>query len=161
VVNEEEEDSGFLATWRGRVALGIAGVAALVLVCLGWRLMRSDQVRVYPAHGQALFAGKPIPSASVQFDPVWTKDPSFPRPRATVRDDGSFVVGTYGQDDGAPPGEYRVAVQWLVKAEKTEAEGGALPRNVLPPKYGKFETSGLTVTIDERENTLPPFQLRR
>jgi hypothetical protein len=161
VANDEEEDPGFLGSWKGRAVLGLAGAAAVVLVCFGWRLLSSDHVRVYPAHGQALLSGKPIPNASIQLDPVWTKDPGFPRPRATVQDDGSFVVGTYGRDDGAPAGEYRVAVQWLVKADKAEVEGGALPRNVLPPKYGKFDTSGLTVMIEERENTLPALQLKR
>jgi hypothetical protein len=36
-----------------------------------------------------------------------------------------------------------------------------LPQSILPPKYGKFETSGLTVQIHEGENSLPALQLRR
>jgi hypothetical protein len=53
-------------------------------------------------------------------------------------------------------------VQWLVKKEKKdEVEGGALPVNVLPSRYGKFETSGLTVVIQEGDNDIPALQLNR
>jgi hypothetical protein len=107
------------------------------------------------------FAGKPTPGATILIEPLETKEPVFPLPRATVEEDGSFVLGTYAKGDGVPAGEYRVAVQWLMKPNTKEVEGGALARNVLPPKYGKFETSGLTVQIEPRENDIPPLQLKR
>ena len=79
---------------------------------------------------------------------------------ALVKDDGSFVLGTYGKEDGAPPGEYRVSVQWLVQTQKIETEGNPLPRNLLPARYGNFETSGLDVQIQQGENVLPALQLK-
>jgi hypothetical protein len=95
------------------------------------------------------------------FEPVWTNNPVFPLPRATVKDDGSFVLGTYKKEDGAPAGEYRVSVRWLVKLKKEEVEGGALPVNVLPSRYSKSETSGLTAVIQEGDNDIPGLQLNR
>src|SRR5262249_26962857 len=66
--------------------------------------------------GQAFFRDQPIPKAAVVLDPVWTKEPSFPRPKGVVGDDGSFALSTYGQEDGAPEGEYRVILTLFVVA---------------------------------------------
>jgi tetratricopeptide (TPR) repeat protein len=160
-LENDEEETGFLGRWKIPVVLGAAGAVALVLVCLGLWFRRSDHVRVYPAHGRVVLEGKPIPHASIRLDPVWTKAPLFPKPHAIVQEDGSFALGTYGKEDGAPAGEYRVSVQWLVKSEKTDYEGGALPQNHLPPRYANFETSGLKVQIQEGETAIPVIQLKR
>jgi len=159
---QEESDSSFLDTLRKPYVLGTLGIAAAVLILLGFRYFRSDHVRLYPAHGRATFEGQPMPGALIMLEPVGMKDPPFPQPRATVNDDGSFVLGTYGKGDGVPPGEYRATVLWMLKmTNKQEIEGGALPKNVLPTRYSKFDTSGLTVQIGEGDNDIPAFQLKR
>jgi hypothetical protein len=111
-------------------------------------------VRVYPAEGLASLDGKPIPNASLFLHPVGAHGAQVPRPRAVLRADGSFVLGTYRSDDGAPAGEYKVTVEWF----GTSAPGG-LPRNQLPPRYSRADTSGLTVRITEGKNQLPPLKL--
>jgi tetratricopeptide (TPR) repeat protein len=158
---EEKGETNFLDYLRKPYVLGAVGIAALVLICLSFSFARTDQIRVFPAHGRALLGGKPMPGALIVLEPVWTKDPAFPRPRATVKEDGSFVLGTYKKEDGAPAGEYRVSVQWLLKTKKQEVEGGALPVNVLPSRYSKFETSGLTAVIQAGDNNIPAFQINR
>lgn len=148
---------------RKRRALGIGiSVAAMIAVAVFYWFHRPVHIAVYPAHGQIYFEGKIIPNAALRFDPVWTKDPVFPRPHAIVREDGTFVVGTYTTKDGAPAGEYRVSVQLMMKPNaNADSEGGKLPQNVLPPRYANFDTSGLTVQIQEGDNALPPLQLKR
>jgi hypothetical protein len=159
---EEEEEAGFLDHLRKPRVLGALGTAAVALICLGFYFTRTERVRVVPAHGRAVLGGKPMPGALIVLQPTWTKEPVFPQPRAVVNDDGSFVLGTYNKDDGAPVGEYRVSVQWLVKrVQREEVEGSTLPTNVLPPRYGKFDTSGLTAVIQEGDNDIPAFQLTR
>ncbi len=73
-----------------------------------------------------------------------------------VQEDGTFAVGTYGKDDGAPAGEYRVTVQCFNKVR-----GQDMPANVLPARYAAPDTSGLTVRIQEGDNQLSPIQLTR
>src|SRR6516164_7244538 len=109
-------DAGFLGIWKKPSFLITAGIVVLLLIALGLWLNRSgsDRVQVYPARGQAFLDGKPIAAASIHLDPVWTKAPNFPRPRAIAEADGSFALETYGEDDGAPAGEYRVSVQLFV-----------------------------------------------
>jgi tetratricopeptide (TPR) repeat protein len=113
-----------------------------------------------PVHGQAFFQNQPIPQASVVLDPAWTKEPGFPRPHAVVKDDGSFVLSTYGQEDGAPDGEYRVMVTWFVRTPGEDYDGAPSPPNNLPAKYGRFDTSGLAVRIEKGKNEIPALQLR-
>ena len=158
---DTEDEAPFWKIWKGPLGLAAAAVI-LVLVVAGWRLWRTDRVRVHPASGQVFFEEKPIPGGLVMLDPTWMKQPTFPRPRAVVKDDGSFVLETYGKGDGVPAGDYRVLVIWAVKTNKeVEVEGGSLPKNVLPPRYGKFDTSGLRVTIKEGKNQIPAIKLTR
>jgi tetratricopeptide (TPR) repeat protein len=163
----DDEDEGILRRWVRPVPLAVGGIAALILLYLGFPMRlfgTSDRLKVFPARGQITFAGKPMSGAMIVLHPAGGKDPDFPRPRAVVGDDGSFVLGTYASDDGAPPGEYQVAVQWFRKARRdknAEVEGGGqTAHNVLPARYGRPETSGLTVHIQEGENQLPALQLR-
>jgi tetratricopeptide (TPR) repeat protein len=157
----EIEESRPWDKWK-KPALIVAGLAAVVLVFFIIGSRRSDRVPVHPAQGQAFFEGKPIPNAVVLLDPTGSDLPKFPKPRAIVREDGTFVLATYSKDDGAPAGEYKVAVQWSVKTDtRQEVEGGSIAKNVLPVRYANPETSGLTVNIKQGANIIPPLQLKR
>ena len=82
----------------------------------------------------------------------------MPNPRGIVKADGTFALGTYGKEDGAPPGEYVVTVQWFRKANSND-EG--LGKNVLPAKYADAATCGINVRINEGENRIPSIDLKR
>jgi hypothetical protein len=139
-----------------------ASVLALLLLGGGYFAFgRAHRVHVYPAHGQVFFEANAIPNATLLLEPAWTQKPEFPAPRAVVKEDGSFQLGTYGPADGAPAGEYKVVVQWLVTVGKSEVEGGGLPRNALPARYARFDTSGLRIRIQAAANEIPPLQLKR
>jgi tetratricopeptide (TPR) repeat protein len=142
--------------WRLSIAAGIAAAALLSLVVFRSTLLgHSGRVRVYPAQGKVSFEGKPIPGATLFLHPVGVKTPGFPRPRAIVAEDGSFVLGTYRKDDGAPPGEYKVTVQWFRKATSRD-----VPVNLLPSRYASPETSDLAVRIQKGEKDLPPLLVK-
>jgi len=112
---------------------------------------------VHPVRGKVLYKGQPAKGAFVLFAPL--NEPAEnpdPRPRGTVAEDGSFVLGTYESEDGAPAGEYTVAITW---------EGGVLPdgREEPPDKLlGRYNVSNsrLRATVKEGPNELPPFQLQ-
>jgi hypothetical protein len=135
----------------------VAVTLVLVLVGFRGRLFGSfNRVRVHPARGKIAFEGQPIANATLYLHPVGGKATDFPRPRAIVGQDGTFLLGTYRKDDGAPAGEYKVTVQWF-----SQPDGGGTPRNLLPPRYAVPETSDLTVRIQKGENQIPPIQLTR
>jgi hypothetical protein len=120
---------------------------------------RDERLPVYPARGQVLYEGKPIPHAFVVLHPLEVPDVSFPRPRGTVQEDGSFVLETYGTRDGAPAGEYAVTVEWWL----SDAEGSpdAPPTNRLPARYARTESSGLRVRVEAEDNEIPTIPLSR
>ena len=83
------------------------------------------------------------------------------------QDSGKYTLSTFASEDGALPGEYRVAV---TKYEKEEAASGQFnestytepdpnapstgPKNLLPAKYANAQSSGLTATVKEESNTI-------
>jgi hypothetical protein len=154
---KKEERSSFLQNWK-RPLTAAAGIAVVLLLLVVFRSAlfgKGDRLSVYPARGQATFAGKPMSNATIFLHPVGVKDPRYPRPRAVVAEDGTFALGTYRKDDGAPAGEYRVTVQWFRKVADRD-----VPVNVLPARLAGPETSGLSVRIEKGKNDLPPIQLR-
>jgi tetratricopeptide (TPR) repeat protein len=156
-VQKKERKPPFLETWKRPLAI-TAGLAAavLLLVVLGTKLFGNGRMRVYRAQGKADFEGKPMAKATLILHPVGERTIHFPLPCATVKEDGTFALGTYGKGDGAPAGEYKVTVQWVVAAP-----GSNIPVNVLPEKYSDAKTSDLTVRIKTGTNTLPPIQFTK
>jgi hypothetical protein len=83
---------------------------------------------------------------------------------ATTNSEGVFKAGTINPEDGALPGDYSVTIRKFETEispyqrmsdmdEQQQAAKGSLPipktRELLPKKYAKAATSGLTVTVDE------------
>ncbi len=141
------------ASVRQALGLGTALAAVACVSCAGGQ-------KVYPVRGQVLFQGKPAAGATVVFHPV-SADPKAverpPTPTGTVQPDGSFTLSTYPYGDGAPPGEYKVAVVWL---DREKAVEGSVP-NRLPAKYASPQDSGLTATVNAGPTELQPFQLKK
>jgi hypothetical protein len=162
---KDEDEPGLLAKWQQPRRLAAVGavLGLLGLLYLGASLGAFGTRRppLHPASGRVLFEGKPLPGAAVVLDPVGAKELTFPRPHGTARDDGSFVLGTFAADDGAPAGEYQVMVTLHQKTDKVAAEGSGLPKNLLPARYAQFKTSGLSLRIEAGENQLPALKLQR
>ena len=64
--------------------------------------------------------------------------------------DGSFQLSTLGQNDGAPPGKYRVVITPPGSSDPERPP----PKSQIPAKYHSFETSGLTAEIKPGRNTI-------
>ncbi|HVL14005.1 MAG TPA: hypothetical protein VM529_15660 [Gemmata sp.] len=97
--------------------------------------------------------GKPAVGAFVLFIPALESANSpDPRPRATVGDDGSFRLSTYGTEDGAPAGDYLVTVTWPLDGRDDEDK--------LQGRYRDRAKSGLKATVKEGSNDIPAFKLK-
>lgn len=115
--------------------------------------------RVYPTTGQIVFQGKPVPGAVVTFCPVDSSAPATVRPTATTDEEGHFTLTTYSEFDGAPAGDYTVAVSWfpLVDAGSGPTRGP----NKLPPKYSIPEQSPLKVTVNPEDTDLETLEVKK
>ncbi len=109
---------------------------------------------LYPVTGKVLFNGQPAEGATVVLHP---SDPAAPKPSGTAGADGSFALRTYPHGDGAPAGDYKVAVTWYPpNARELET-----PKNKLPGRYGEPARSGLTATVAAGPTHLEPFKLTK
>lgn len=99
----------------------------------------------YPVRGKVVFQndGRPLRGGTVLFERV-----EEPKEQASgeLDDDGLFELGnTRGL--GAIPGEYQV----LLEPPPSVSETGRLPYD---SRYLRFETSGLTYTLQPKDNEL-------
>jgi len=145
-----------VSTWVV-VASACGMVAAGVMVVLGpWLLQVGPPCPVHAVVGHVA-VGKTIPAgAQLVFHPVNGELPDMAVPRATVKDDGSFTVSTFGAHDGAPEGEYIVTIQWF-----RMSKDGAPGPNVLPRTYSAPASSPLRVAVQPGRNQLEPLVIAR
>ena len=133
----------------GKVA-PIISLALFFCACSSGSSSNETRKPVHPVRGQLVVGGKPAGGAFVFFVPVnEAPNPTDPRPRAQVREDGSFDVCMYRENDGAPVGEYIVTIMW-------EGEGGY---DKLKGQYSDASKSKLRAVVKEGSNELPPFNL--
>jgi hypothetical protein len=116
-----------------------------------------------PVSGQAFFQSQPAAGAMVVLLPADDPSPElWPQgfPRAIVAEDGSFQVGTYKDTDGAPAGEYRVTVTWLVPAPNSSPEDSE-PDLVdrLGGRYADPERSAWVVKVEKPKAEVPRLEL--
>ncbi|HVC94841.1 MAG TPA: hypothetical protein VND64_14175 [Pirellulales bacterium] len=64
--------------------------------------------------------------------------------------DGTYSAGTFPGQKGLVPGDYKVWVEPHNPGVHGQIEGAPTP---VPDKYQKAETSGLTFTVEAKENT--------
>ena len=129
-----------LTTRRPSWLLAFAGMAAIFAFGSGCK----QTPRVVPVAGKVLYNGKPLPFGNVMFQPD--------RGQAAVGDiqaDGSFTLSSYGPNDGAVPGKHSVSVSCYEGHRPGKASGDSLGKLLIPLKYTRFGSSGLTAEIQD------------
>lgn len=136
-----------------------------VVVAVGLALAcgcKGSKTRLVAVRGSVLYKDAPAAGAVVVFHPVGDNSVSAIRPRGMVGSDGTFLLTSLTSDDGAPPGEYNVAIYWPAesKAAKSgrEAENPATDR--LNDRYNNAATSGFKATVGPDATQLAPFVLK-
>lgn len=150
---------------RARAVLAIALASGLALVSTG---CGDDGLgKRYPVSGTITYKGEPVASAVISFYPAG--GPTEEQRGATgVVENGRYTLSTQGNDDGAFPGDYLVAIiarsadmtQAKRNAEKT---GGMLSQSDVGAAYAKAKSSiptkyespdaGLKAKVEPRRNT--------
>jgi hypothetical protein len=114
------------------------------------------QPPVYPVTGKVYLGGTPVRYGRIHLEPInpgrgvncW----------GNIGPDGTFVLRTFADGDGAAVGDYYVWIEPYNLAINGKVSGSPTP---IPGRYQSVETSGLEVSITEDMNELPPFDLKR
>ncbi|HEV3119346.1 MAG TPA: hypothetical protein VGY58_19985, partial [Gemmataceae bacterium] len=109
----------------------------------------------YPTSGQLLVNGEPAADANVLLFHLDDWGERSILPQAWTDEEGRFVLSTYGDSDGAPAGDYQVAVEW-----PAYRKGKNWGPDKLGGKFAKPATSGLKAHVEKGTNELPPFNLK-
>ena len=119
-----------------------------------------DQVKTYSAQGKVTFQGKPMPGAQIVFHPIDGEAKTKQLlPRGIVDEDGNYNLGTYVVGDGAPAGRYKITLIWP-KPPSSEIMRPDQSNDQLQSRYARVKDSTIEFTIEEKENTLPPIDLK-
>lgn len=116
----------------------------------------------YKTTGKVTFQNQPCNGALVVFHPLAAGRENDPKPVGTTRDDGTYSLTTFAEDDGAPEGEYAVTIVWNVKNPKVKfslGEGGGM-MDKLGGRYGNPKQPLLKATITAQENNTHDFDLK-
>lgn len=109
-----------------------------------------------PVRGKITYKGQPVGSGTILFNPEGD------RPAATgeIKADGSYVLSTYGDGDGAVLGKHSILITALEDmTDKLPEQRSATPKAIIPSKYLGSDTSGLSEEVKEGQNTFD-FELK-
>ncbi len=113
-----------------------------------------DQLPTGPVEGKVFYKGEPLKFGSVLFQPE-----AGPPGRGQIQPDGSFVISTYGNGDGAILGPNKVRITCSETQDPnyqqvpTEGEM-AVGKSLIPKKYTRAETSKIEVIVKEKNDPL-------
>lgn len=132
-------------------------MANLVLVLALSSAGCHDDSKVSAVRGRVLVNGKPASQALVTFHPTQSESAAA-CPSGQTDEQGYFTLTTFAGGDGAPAGEYAVAVTWFRPVANRSA-GEFTTRNFLPVHYADPKKSRLSATIGKGTTELPAFNL--
>ncbi len=102
-----------------------------------------------PVSGRVTYQGKPLASGTITFSPE--NKESGHAAWGNLDAEGRYSLTTIKINDGALPGEYRVAVVSFVPGTETAVSRG---KRAIPEKYSRHADSGLTATVGDGSATL-------
>jgi len=120
---------------------------------------------VFPVKGSLFVDGQPASGAIVRFHPLPIASEKSPGlvSRGKVGPEGTFQLTTYNTDDGAPEGEYAVAVFWPGKRtgkNKDDEDSSDLPPDRLGMRFNNPANSKIKVQVAAPGTQLERFDLR-
>jgi len=106
--------------------------------------------------GTVSYNGKPLSIGSLVFVPIG----GGPSAQGKISRDGFYEMGTFEDDDGVIPGDYKIMIVALTSSggsglPEDTVKANTEPVSVIPDWYGDLEKSGLVVTVKaDQDNTI-------
>ena len=121
-----------------------------------------DRDKVYPVSGKVLVQGKPAEGARITFYQAdeTANRPGMAIPFGDVDSSGVYHLQSYVPGDGAPVGDYRVAVAWLEPIPPGMNPESVTRKDRLAGRYADPEKSNLTAKVESGGGEIPVFDLK-
>lgn len=116
---------------------------------------KDNKLPVHPATGRVRVDGQPAKDVYITFVP---SDPMAPKPTAVSDEQGNLIVTTYVTGDGAPAGDYKLAIEWPAMVNQF----GRMQRgkDQLNGKFKDAASSKWPVTIVPGPNAIPDIDVK-
>ncbi|QDU58965.1 hypothetical protein [Aeoliella mucimassa] len=114
----------------------------------------------YPVSGKVLYKNKPAVGFSVAFHPMDKWEGAQFAPSAMTDAEGNYTLHSYGENDGAPAGEYLVTFTWPKEIPAELSDDPPETIDQLRGAYSRKGRSKFMVTVEPGENQLEPFELK-
>ncbi|HEX4415572.1 MAG TPA: carboxypeptidase-like regulatory domain-containing protein [Lacipirellulaceae bacterium] len=133
-----------------------------VLLCFPGCGKTTDKDKVYPVSGTVLVQGKPAEGARVTFYRAdeGANRPGMAIPSGEVDSSGVYHLQAYLPGDGAPAGDYRVAVTWLEPVPAGVKPETITRQDRLGGRYADPSKSKLTAKVESGGGEIPAFDLK-
>ncbi|MHB1559557.1 MAG: hypothetical protein ACYC61_19085 [Isosphaeraceae bacterium] len=95
-----------------------------------------------PVKGKVTFKGKPVSKGVVRFEPEGVGREAS----GTIQPDGTFVLTTHKDGDGAVAGHHRVSIV---------GTGPTPARELIPKQYTQASTSKIELDVDAEHSEFP------
>ncbi|MFO1064630.1 MAG: hypothetical protein U0892_12270 [Pirellulales bacterium] len=114
--------------------------ALSLLFCVG---CSDGRPPAFPARGKVVFpTGSPVHVGTVELK---SREHGI-QARGEIQNDGTFVLSTYREGDGAVAGFHDAVVVQIVVAEEVQGHRPS-KLGVVHPRYARYATSGLEVEV--------------
>ena len=147
--------------------VALAVVSGLIAGCQGEFVDQREQIDVVPVWGRILVDGEPLAlpkQVRIVLHPDEATKGKFPQgvphPAAMAMPDGTFKIGTYLGDDGAPTGQYRATFEGGQLNLRTGGfTGGLLEGQYNDPAASEYMVEVSQVSEKEKHIDLGTFEL--
>jgi len=136
-----------IATRRFMNGVALAAMLAAAAGCSG---NVSGRAGLVPVTGNVTIDGEPLTMGMISFITEDGKE-AF---TSQIDSLGNYKLLATASDPGALPGQYTVIVIAEEPAKMGEKGGFTPGKKLVPDKYAKKETSGLTGTVEQGPNTI-------
>ena len=134
-----------------RCALAVVVVGVGLLAQTGCGEKSTSPVPLKTVTGTVTFNGSPLPQGTITFMPVAGSTSATGEIK-----DGKYTLSTFKPGDGAPAGDYKVAVQAWKAIPEMGQEGDPL----IPKKYFGSNQSTLTAKVTDQSPQTLDFTLQ-
>jgi len=118
---------------------------------------KSERPETLPVQGKVTYKGQPVPKGTVTF-----QSDSGQTATGEIQSDGTYKLSTFAEGDGALPGHHKVMII-ANDADPTLMPGSSPgykpPKDLVPKKYEKLETSGLQADVTKDKSSID-FELK-